>query len=206
MNRAFSKILILVILITLAGGGIFAWQYLGISEKEIKDETADWLTYKNEEYSFEVDYPGNSTNIKYDANSFEAFLPLESDTRLSEKVFLISVREEEYDQPISYYCAQGVPYTSMTIFREVEFCKSDEGEDAEKNLAVRRFAYHTIHNGKWISLFFRFVSCVPGSPDDTCGALPEFDENKEKEIFNQMLSTFRFLETEREEEIVVPER
>lgn len=32
MNRAFSKILILVILVVLAGGGIFAWQYFGVPE------------------------------------------------------------------------------------------------------------------------------------------------------------------------------
>ena len=51
MNRGFSKILILVILVVLAGGGIFAWQYLG------QDETADWQTYRNEKYNVEFQYP-----------------------------------------------------------------------------------------------------------------------------------------------------
>jgi len=34
MSRAFSKILVLVILVALAGGGIFAWQYLEIPKGE----------------------------------------------------------------------------------------------------------------------------------------------------------------------------
>ncbi len=34
MNRAFSKILILVIIVVLAGGVFFAWQYFGVPEEE----------------------------------------------------------------------------------------------------------------------------------------------------------------------------
>jgi len=36
MNRAFSKILTLVILIIIAGGGILAWQYFGVPKEEVK--------------------------------------------------------------------------------------------------------------------------------------------------------------------------
>jgi hypothetical protein len=38
MNHAFSKILVLVILMALAGGGIFAWQYFGTPEEVQKEE------------------------------------------------------------------------------------------------------------------------------------------------------------------------
>jgi hypothetical protein len=57
MNRAFSKILISVILVVLAGGGIFVWQYFGTPEEAIEDKTVDWKTYSNEEYGFEFKYP-----------------------------------------------------------------------------------------------------------------------------------------------------
>ena len=62
MSRAFSKILILVIFVILAGGGIFAWQYFGAPEEGVEDETADWETYQDEQNKwYEVKYPPNWT-------------------------------------------------------------------------------------------------------------------------------------------------
>ncbi len=68
-NQSFSKIWIVVILIILVGGGILAWQYWAVPKEEmpevktpeeiIEDETADWDTYRNEEYGFEIKYPPN---------------------------------------------------------------------------------------------------------------------------------------------------
>jgi len=54
---AFSKIWILITLIVFIGGGIFAWQYFGVPGKEAGDETANWNTYENKEYGFEIKYP-----------------------------------------------------------------------------------------------------------------------------------------------------
>ena len=64
-NQAFSKIWIIVILATIIGGVVLYWNYSGINDKnkindEIsKDENADWETYRNEEYGFEIKYPDN---------------------------------------------------------------------------------------------------------------------------------------------------
>ena len=51
-NKAFSKILILIILIVFIGGGFWGWQYLN------KDKTTNRQTYRNEEYGFEINCLG----------------------------------------------------------------------------------------------------------------------------------------------------
>lgn len=62
-NKAFSKILVLVIPIILISVGYFGWQYFGeqeevkIIEQVSKDETADWETYKNQQMGFTVKHP-----------------------------------------------------------------------------------------------------------------------------------------------------
>jgi len=57
MNRAFSKILILIVLAAIAGVGFFAWQQLGAPRGGTIDETANWKTYRDEEIGFEFNYP-----------------------------------------------------------------------------------------------------------------------------------------------------
>ncbi|MBP8591378.1 hypothetical protein KBI33_02855 [Candidatus Shapirobacteria bacterium] len=56
-NHAFSKILIVFAFVISIAGGIFVWQYFEIPGEEVKDETVDWETYRNEEYGFEFRYP-----------------------------------------------------------------------------------------------------------------------------------------------------
>jgi molybdopterin converting factor small subunit len=78
LNKGISTPLgiLIIVLVALFAGGILAWQYFGAlkekakaSEEKIekskepievvKDETANWKTYKNEEYGFEIKYPPN---------------------------------------------------------------------------------------------------------------------------------------------------
>ena len=71
LNKGISTpvaILIILILAILVRGFIY-WQYLEIRREETGllkieipekvDETADWKTYRNEEYGFEIRYPSN---------------------------------------------------------------------------------------------------------------------------------------------------
>ncbi len=73
----WKYIFIVLILALLVGGGIL-WltktqevpftqlPELEKPEKVVKDETADWKTYRNEEYGFELKYPKNITIKKQD--------------------------------------------------------------------------------------------------------------------------------------------
>lgn len=74
MIKGFSKIWIIVIALAVVTGGFFAWQKFGIQRKEIKqvinDETASWQTYKNTQYGFEIKYPkDDDKKIQIDENS-----------------------------------------------------------------------------------------------------------------------------------------
>ena len=61
-QKGLAPIIIVLIAIAIIAGGILAWQYLRVPEEEAageatKDETADWKTYRNDMWKFEIDYP-----------------------------------------------------------------------------------------------------------------------------------------------------
>ena len=55
-QKGISSILIILIIVgvLIVVGGIYWWQK---SKTNSADETADWQTYRNDEYGFEVKYP-----------------------------------------------------------------------------------------------------------------------------------------------------
>ncbi|MCK4465705.1 MAG: hypothetical protein KAU83_08335, partial [Bacteroidales bacterium] len=77
-------IIIVIVIAVVAIGGVLAYQYLWVPEESEPmvilepistptDETADWKTYRNEEYGFEIRYPDDikldektPTHIRFD--------------------------------------------------------------------------------------------------------------------------------------------
>ncbi|MBI2053902.1 MAG: hypothetical protein HYT36_01020 [Candidatus Staskawiczbacteria bacterium] len=63
MNKAFSKIWIVVIAAIIIGGGVLAWQqgWLIIQDRE----EGGWKTYTNKQYAFEIKYPSDPLNYSF---------------------------------------------------------------------------------------------------------------------------------------------
>ena len=57
MSVKYRFLVIFGILIIFVAGGIFAWQYFGRQEVELKDETANWKTYTNATFKYSIKYP-----------------------------------------------------------------------------------------------------------------------------------------------------
>jgi len=67
----FVGILIITFLVGVSVGAL-GWKYFGTSKEEVKtpeiiakDKTANWITYRNEEFGFELKYPEEIVTISY---------------------------------------------------------------------------------------------------------------------------------------------
>ena len=201
-NQAFSKIWIIVIALVILTGGILTWQYWWVSKEEVKppeikvpeevieEETANWKTYRNEEYGFEIKYP---TDWKVDSSFPGRLRPGQEDFQpgISPQVFSFAPKEidltEEaseisiYVAPPGYFtCPPGIPIDCISgqsgeiivgeikaMFLEGKSTKYCPPEGRE----VKEIYLCKSNN------YFRF-----------------YTTKQKEEIFNQMLSTFRFLE------------
>ena len=183
MDRAFSKILILVILIALAGGGFFAWQYLGAPEEEEKDETSNWKTYTNAIHQFEVKYPENWMTREYSPGR-QTHLPEEKRTII---ISFASNQESLIEEKGINIFVSPPDFTSWESYIQAEnaICKEEIPIQNIKDLIQEGkikqhcFMGESLYFSSFADRIFKFYVGTEG-----------------RQIFNQMLSTFRFIEIE----------
>mgnify|MGYP000400851006 CR=1 FL=1 len=199
-NRVFFKIGIIVILVALAAGGILAWQFLWTPKEEIKapekgivDETANWKTYKNEKYGYEIKYPAdwylNEWPDKH-AVGFRTYSPDEM-PQIDDSLINIEI-EQEYssiDDWINEFkttTEEGMESWGMNFFQEEIMIGNEKGY---------KIGFVGEENGQKAYLFVSIVLYRDGNVFIFQQSSPIECQRLECKIFNQMLSTFKFIET-----------
>ncbi len=147
-----------------------------VSLNIIEDETAGWQTYRNEEYGFEIKYP---SEIKWFEGNF-VFIgqlpPLEKGTNLEAR---------QLGTRVGFLKSCPIKNASLVVINGINFYKTDSIVSGDLGSALEQ-KYCAVRDNKVyelnIDLGYRF------------GELPNFNIERESKIFNQMLSTFRFIE------------
>lgn len=213
-NRFLVLTLSLLTLILLASTGYLAYQNMQLKKQiaqpsaspsptSTPDPTANWKTYTNHEYGYSVEYPSdwkvseakppNTPDWPYDIlqeNQLHEvkFLEEKIDTWPGSFVILVNKNPENFDTK-SWASNYFVPLISDPTVNLAE----PQGEISINNHTAYKFSvfefdgYRTeiglVKNGN--IYMFTFTDDTPNDPN--------LEEHKE--IYNQILSTFKFLET-----------
>lgn len=200
-----------VAIVVLAGGGVFAYQawWSGPSEpptqespigttpgeflkagERVEDKTANWKTYRNEEYGFEVKYP---SGWSIDGREFKLYTEADSFAlTIENKKIYENPRVEMYLNPggVGYEFLKRTKAESIVIGKQaVEFIYAQSEEDpvfrcGEKGVkTLRGFLDAKLneygHRDAW---FLWGIFCQEGE-DYTA-------------VLEQILSTFKFIEAD----------
>ena len=200
-NRSLSKIWVVVVLIIVVVGiGIFAWQYFGVPTEKVKDETAKWQTYRNEEYDFEVKYPEKWPNPEEFKEAKKVEFSSEDYQRKIinnvpfELISGMSVTIEEFQKvPTDITWQEFVEGKIIGYIVSQEFV-SIEGKEV----------YKTTLEDPTTTEYTEIIQFPSqgGTIFDLSFTALKKDREKSLKIFNQMFSTFRFLESVKSSEEV----
>ena len=160
-----------------------------IPPSKVEDETANWKTYRNEEYGFEIKYP-EKLNTEFISLHSKSVPPK---MVVSSNISQLVCEEFERKSTVEFPTAS---QKKITVEGET-YCRFSGAEGTAGTTYVT-YRYSTIKNEKQITLEFTLLY-----PD--CGNYYGIDNKMEKcrqeeDTFNpdilahQMLSTFRFLE------------
>jgi heat shock protein HslJ len=153
---------------------------------------SDWQICHSQAYGFEVQYPPEGTLVDQAAQSARIDLPFTSGTNLSEKYLEITVEEtgETCTSPLAQGYEPGTIPAEPVQLNDLEFVK-ETGHEGAAGSIYEWVAYSTGKDGLCISLGFILHS---SNPDVFSTPPPLFDSEAESEVFEQIVSTFQWLE------------
>jgi len=177
-----------IIIILLIGGGILSWQYFKAPKEETKtfqkeinkkrdNKTINWKIYKNEKYKFEIKYPQDwiilhegyyKTNVPYEVSFI--YKKFSGDNYTNIAPISIEIHTENLKD-----ASKGNKYIQL----------KSENEIIVNNMNFRKQILIG-PEGEFERVF------VPGKEKFIYEL--KYSNPKFKDIFYQMLSTFRFLE------------
>ena len=163
------------------------WTISEIQEKGTEDETANQKTYRNDEYGFEFKYPSN-INISYEGETGFELQPLKIAFQSS---FQITVWDNPKELGIKEYFVQN----SACILNQGICVYLEQGYPLE-DFEVGSVRWTT--NAKIFKPSHFFV--ILSTPDKEYSILEFINlwpvDTEKTKVFNQILSTFRFIEGE----------
>jgi len=223
-------ILIVAVLAAIVGGGILAWCYWWMPEQgnimppekiteepseEAKDETADWHTFKSEEYKFELKYPklwhayhntklGFAAISTFSQDKYEEYFGKEDEGKLGENYGLIHIdyiENRSFDE-ISESAKKIIEDTAENptpSFKIEEYAGQQINVDGSRGYGIYyRASYptQTYYEGGIYAIYLvldKNGKGVIGFEGKFIGKDKEIYKEYAK-IFVQIFSTFKFLE------------
>ncbi|MBU4338530.1 hypothetical protein KKB43_04205 [Patescibacteria group bacterium] len=196
-QKGISSILIILIIVGVLVGGGLVWYYqktLQIISKPAPqvtpvDETANWKTYRNDEYGFEVKYPtaweisSDKSGVTISPNT-PTTMSLKERQNLSElwPSFSIGFTDNKNNLSLNdFFKKEILPNLRLDIDHKVQQVKIGNNDAivfVELGM-IESKEYIMAQNSKFVEIFFANEEVIPNTP-----VVP---------IFNQILSTFKFI-------------
>lgn len=184
-----KNILVIVLVVIIAVLGGLLWQANQNTQDVLPpllDETADWNTYRNEEYGYEIEYPHNVFNsvpLSSSDNKNTVF-------KITEQTFInIQIGQNQERLSLINWIEQAPDEVSFDIRKYKDIIKKIKVDGKEYVQVVSMTQLQGLPMDQWIHTLILF--------DNQVVVISKVERDKNyniEEIYYQMLSTFKFID------------